>query len=64
MEKELNIKYHWNLTDYPDLSDEMLERLDIEAKERIFNQILGGYVEGELIHEEEDIRVYGWWCLF
>ncbi len=63
MKKELKINYYWNLTDYPDLSDEMLERLNGEAKERIFSQILDGYVEGELVYEDDDITVYGWWFI-
>ncbi len=64
MKKELKINYYWNLGDYPDLDIETLERLNDEAKKRIFSQILDGYIEGELVYQDNDIEVYGWWFLY
>lgn len=61
MEKRIALNFHWNLSDYPNLSNEKLEELESEAFNRAFEMKKEGYVSGELHYDDGEIRVWGSW---
>jgi hypothetical protein len=61
MERKISITYNWNLTDYPEISNELKERLTVEAEERIYEMRKEFYTSGELHYEDEEVSIYGWW---
>jgi len=64
MKGKINIKYHWNLSDYPEITIEQYDALEEEAERRVFEMLADTYSEGELHYDDgEDFRVNGWWSL-
>ena len=61
MEVIVEVKYNWNLSDYPDLDKETKELLKEHAEERMFQLRKEGYQSGELHYHNNEIRVWGWW---
>ena len=62
MEVIVEVKYNWNLSDYPDLDEETKELLKEHAEESIIFQLREeGYYSGELHYDNNEIRVWGWW---
>ena len=61
MKRKIEINYHWNLTDYPNLTHEQREALENHAEERVYEMRKELYTSGELHYEDDKISVYGWW---
>ena len=62
IERKLVITWKWNPSDYPSLTKDQLELLDEHAESRaieVYRQ--EGYLSGELIYEDGEISVSGWW---
>lgn len=51
---------YFNGLDGVELTDELKERLEQEARERAEYLIKGDYREGELNYEDEDHQISGW----
>jgi hypothetical protein len=62
MRKELKITFKWDLESIEEVSEDVKEYLEEEAKDRIFEMMKEGYVSGELCSQINDDSVWGnWW---
>jgi len=61
MRKKIEITYWWDTNEYPNLTSEQKDALENAAEDRITEMRQDGYREGELIYEDDEISVSGWW---
>lgn len=61
LSRKIEIKFYWKSDWVKELKDyDIIEQLEREAEERIFEMRLQGYVSGELITEIQGIEYNGW----
>ncbi len=71
MQRALHYGYELNTDELKNanikLTDKIIEQLENQVKERIYDQEQQGFREGELccmvVHEGEDYECRGWWKL-
>lgn len=61
MEVIVEVKYNWDLSNYPNLDKETKELLKEHAEERMFKLRAEGYQSGELHYDNGEVTVWGWW---
>lgn len=60
MRKKIIITYWWDTDEYPDLTSEQKDALENAAEDRI-TEMRQEYCSGELVYEDDEIYVTGWW---